>query len=109
MEANLTVIALSALLMWVYASRTGLIEPGALPVFPLLIFAISVLVTYWNSALGGNLFCLWGAFATPFLSHLAQTARLGQNAGEIIDGLRLMRMAILVSMEFGLLISDRIN
>ena len=42
MEANLTLITLSALLMWVYA---GLIEPGALthpiavesilPVFPL--------------------------------------------------------------------------
>jgi uncharacterized membrane protein len=83
MEANLTLIALSALLMWVYASRTGLIEPGALthsiavesiaPVFPLLIFAISLLVTFWNPALGGHL--LWGAFATPFLSHLARTAR----------------------------------
>ena len=83
MEANLTLIALSALLMWVYSSRTGLIEPGALthriavesivPVFPLLIFAISLLVTFWNPALGGNL--LWGAFATPFLSHLARTAR----------------------------------
>ena len=69
--------------MWVYSHRTGLIEPGALthpiavesivPVFPLLIFAISLLVTFWNLALGGNL--LWGAFATPFLSHLARTAR----------------------------------
>jgi uncharacterized membrane protein len=82
MEANLTLVALSALLMWVYAFRTGLIEPGALtdpiaesilPVFPLLIFAISLLVTFWNPALGGNL--LWVAFATPFLSHLARTAR----------------------------------
>jgi uncharacterized membrane protein len=85
MEANLTLIALSALLMWVYSYRTGLIEPGALthpiavesiaPVFPLLIFAISLLVTFWNPALGGNL--LWGAFATPFLSHLARTAYPG--------------------------------
>jgi TMEM175 potassium channel family protein len=85
MEANLTLIALSALLMWVYSYRTGLIEPGALthpiavesivPVFPLLIFAISLLVTLWNPALGGNL--LWGAFATPFLSHLARTAYPG--------------------------------
>jgi uncharacterized membrane protein len=83
MEANLTLIALSALLMWVYSSRTGLIEPGALthpiavesivPVFPLLIFAISLLVTFWNPALGGHF--LWGAFATPFLSHLTRTAR----------------------------------
>jgi hypothetical protein len=82
MEANLTLIASSALLMWVYASRTGLIEPGALthpiaesilPVFPLLVFVFSLLVTFWNPALGGNL--LWGAFATPFLSHLARTAR----------------------------------
>jgi uncharacterized membrane protein len=79
METNLTLIALSALLMWVYASRTGLIEPGTLTavesivsVFPLLIFAISLLVTFWNPALGGHL--LWGAFATPFLSHLARTA-----------------------------------
>jgi uncharacterized membrane protein len=82
MEANLTLIASSALLMWVYASRTGLIVPGALAhpiaesillVFPLLIFVFSLLVTFWNPALGGNL--LWGAFATPFLSHLARTAR----------------------------------
>jgi uncharacterized membrane protein len=83
MEANLTLIALSALLMWVYSYRTGLIEPGALthpiaiefivPVFPLLILTISLLVTFWNPNLGGNL--LWGAFATPFLSHLARTAR----------------------------------
>ena len=82
MEANLTLIASSALLMWVYASRTGLIEPGALthpiaesilPVFPLLIFVFSLLVTFWNPALGGNL--LWGAFATPFLSHLARNTR----------------------------------
>jgi uncharacterized membrane protein len=83
MEANLTLIALSGLLMWVYSYRTGLIEPGALthpiavefivPVFPLLIFAISLLVTLWNPAVGGNL--LWGAFATPFLSHLARTVR----------------------------------
>jgi hypothetical protein len=83
MEANLTLIALSALLMWVYSSRTGLIEPGALthpiavesivPVFPLLIFAISLLVTFWNPALGAKL--LWGAFATPFLIHLVRTTR----------------------------------
>lgn len=79
MEANLTLIALSALLMWVYASRTGLAlthpipVESILPVFALLIFAISLLVTFWNPALGGNL--LWGAFATPFLSHLARTAR----------------------------------
>ena len=81
--ANLTLIALSALLMWVFSSRTGLVEPGALthpialesivPVFPLVIFAISLLVTVWNPALGGKL--LWGAFATPFLIHLARTAR----------------------------------
>ena len=83
MEANLTLIALSALLMWVYSYRTGLIDPGVLthpiavefigPVFPLLILAISLLVTFWNPALGGNL--LWGAFATPFLIHLTRTAR----------------------------------
>ncbi|MGA8659986.1 MAG: TMEM175 family protein [Chthoniobacterales bacterium] len=83
MEANLTMIALSALLMWVYSYRTGLIEPGALthpiavesivPVFPLLIFAISLLVTSWNPVLGGKL--LWGAFVTPFLNHFARSAR----------------------------------
>jgi hypothetical protein len=78
--------------MWVYASRTGLIEPGTLtavesivPVFPLLIFAISLLVTFWNPALGGKL--LWGAFATPFLIHLARTARpAAKMQWEIIDG-----------------------
>jgi uncharacterized membrane protein len=82
LEANLTLIALCALLMWAYASRTGLIEAGALihpiavesigTVFPLLIFVVSLLVTFWNPALGGNL--IWGAFATPFLSYLARTA-----------------------------------
>jgi uncharacterized membrane protein len=81
MEANLTLIAMSALLMWVYASKSGLIEPGALthPIavesivlfFPLLVFAISLLVTFWNSALGGKL--LWGAVATPFLGHLVRS------------------------------------
>ena len=74
MEANLTLIALSGLLMWVYSYRTGLIEPGALthpiavesivPVFPLLIFAISLLVTFWNPNLGGNL--LWGRVCDAF-------------------------------------------
>jgi uncharacterized membrane protein len=88
MEANLTLIALSALLMWVYSQRTGLIEPGALthpiavesivPVFPLLIFAISLLVTFWNPVLGGHL--LWGAFATPFISH---TGRCRQSSARM--------------------------
>jgi TMEM175 potassium channel family protein len=83
MEANLTLIAMSAFLMWVYASKIGLIEPGALTrpiavesivlLFPLLVFAISLLVTFWNPALGGKL--LWGAVATPFLGHLVRTVR----------------------------------
>jgi uncharacterized membrane protein len=97
MEANLTLIALCALLMWVYSSRTGLIEPGActhpiavesiVPVFPLLIFAISQLVTFWNPALGGNL--LWGAFATPFSQPpRSNRSPCGENAGEIMVTLR---------------------
>ena len=95
LEANLTLIALSALLMWVYASRNGLIEPGGLThpiavesistVFPLLIFAISLLVTFWNPTLGGKL--LWGAFATPFSRPPGSNCSLcGENEGEQIDG-----------------------
>jgi uncharacterized membrane protein len=83
MEGNLTLISLFALLTWAYAAKNGLIERGALThplamepillVFPLLIFAISLLVTFWNPALGGKL--LWGAVATPFLGHLVRSVR----------------------------------
>jgi hypothetical protein len=69
--------------MWAYASKNGLIEPGAhthpiavepiMLVFPLLICAISLPVTFWNPALGGKL--LWGAVATPFLGHLVRNVR----------------------------------
>jgi hypothetical protein len=81
MGANLGLIALCGLLMWVHSYRTGLFEPGALthpvvvelvgPVFPVLVFAISLPVTLWNPALGAKLW--WSAFATPFLIHFART------------------------------------
>jgi uncharacterized membrane protein len=81
MGANLSLIALCGLLMWVYSYRNWLFEPGASthsvvvefigPVFPLLVFAISLLVTLWNPALSGKLW--WSAFATPFLIHFART------------------------------------
>ena len=83
MGANLMLIALCGLLMWIYSYRTGLFETGAIthpiavelvgPVFPLLVFAISLVVTLWTPLLGANL--LWGAFATPFLVHFARSAR----------------------------------
>jgi uncharacterized membrane protein len=82
MAANLTLIALCGLLMWVYSYQTGLFEPGALThsvvveligtVFPVLVFAISLLVTLWSPALGAKLW--WSAFATPLLVHFARTA-----------------------------------
>ena len=82
MGANLTLIGLCGLLMWVYSYHTGLFEAGALthavvveligPVFPVLVFAISLLVTLWNPVLGAKLW--WSAFATPFLLHFARTA-----------------------------------
>src|SRR6516162_7412183 len=83
MGANLMLIALCGLLMWIYSYRTGLFEPGAIthpvavelvgPVFPLLVFAISLVVTLWTPVLGNKLW--WGAFATPFLVHLARRTR----------------------------------
>jgi len=81
MAANLTLIALCGLLMWIYSYRTGLFKPGAFthsvvvefigPAFPLLIFAGSLFVTFWKPALGDKLW--WSAFATPFLVHFART------------------------------------
>lgn len=81
MGANLALIALCGLLMWIHSYRTGLFEPGALahpvvveligPVFPLLVFTISLPVTLWNPALSPKLW--WSAFATPFLVHFART------------------------------------
>jgi uncharacterized membrane protein len=83
MGANLTLIALCGLLMWIYSYRIGLFETGAIthpiavelvgPVFPLLIFTISLIVTLWTPVLGDKLW--WGAFATPFLVHLARRTR----------------------------------
>jgi uncharacterized membrane protein len=79
---NLTLIALCGALMWAYAHTAGLFEPGAFthsivveligPVFPLLVFAISLLVIFWNPALGHKLW--WSAFATPILILFARTA-----------------------------------
>jgi uncharacterized membrane protein len=83
MGANLTLIALCGLLMWIYSYRIGLFETGAIthpiavelvgPVFPLLIFIISLIVTLWTPVLGDKLW--WGAFATPFLVQLARRTR----------------------------------
>ena len=83
MGANLTLIALCGLLMWIYSYRTRLFEPGALmhpvalelvgPVFPLLVFATSLVVTLWTPVPGEKLW--WCAFATPFLVHLIRRAR----------------------------------
>jgi membrane protein implicated in regulation of membrane protease activity len=65
------------------AYRTGLFEPSAFthpvavelfgPVFPLLVFAISLLVTFWNPALADKL--SWSAFATLILIHFVRSAR----------------------------------
>lgn len=81
MGVNLMLIALCGLLVWVYSYRAGLFKPGAFthpvgvelvgPVFPLLIFAISLLVTLWNPAFGNKVW--WGAFATPLLIHLVRS------------------------------------
>jgi uncharacterized membrane protein len=83
MGATLMLIALCGLLMWIYSYRTGLFETGAIthpiavelvgPVFPLLVFAISLVVTLWTPVPGSKLW--WGAFATPFLVHFARSAR----------------------------------
>ena len=69
--------------MWIYSYRIGLFETGAIthpiavelvgPVFPLLIFTISLIVTLWTPVLGDKLW--WGAFATPFLVQLARRTR----------------------------------
>jgi len=82
MGANLMLTALGGLLMWIYSYRAGLFKPGAFthpvvvelvgPVFPLLIFAISLPVTLWNPAFGNKVW--WGAFATPFLIHFVRGA-----------------------------------
>jgi uncharacterized membrane protein len=79
---NLTLIALCGALMWAYAHAAGLFEPSAFthsivveligPVFPLLVFAISLLVIFWNPALGHKLW--WSAFATPILILFARIA-----------------------------------
>jgi hypothetical protein len=83
MGANLTLIALCGLSMWIYSYRIGLFETGAIthpiavelvgPVFPLLVFMFSLVVTLWTAVLGDKLW--WGAFATPFLVHLARRTR----------------------------------
>jgi uncharacterized membrane protein len=83
MGANLTLIALCGLLMWIYSYRIGLFETGAIthpiavelvgPVFPLLVFMFSLVVTLWTAVLGDKLW--WGAFATPFLVQLARRTR----------------------------------
>ena len=90
MGADLTLIALCGLLMWIYSYRTGLFEPGAIthpvavelvgPVFPLLVFAISLVVTLWAPVLGNKLW--WGAFATPFVIHFARSAWSAANTPE---------------------------
>jgi uncharacterized membrane protein len=82
MGANLMLTALGGLLMWIYSYRAGLFKPGAFthpvwvelvgPVFPLLIFAISLPITFWNPAFGNKIW--WGAFATPFLIHFVRGA-----------------------------------
>ena len=76
MGANLTLIALCGLLIWVYSYQTGLFEPDALihpiapeligRVFALVVFALSLLVAFWDPFLGSRLW--WGAFATLLLS-----------------------------------------
>ena len=83
MGAYLMLIALCGLLMWIYSYRTRLFERGAImhpvalelvgPVFPLLVFATSLVVTLWTPVPGEKLW--WCAFATPFLVHLIRRAR----------------------------------
>jgi uncharacterized membrane protein len=90
MGANLALIALCGLLMWVHSYQTGLFEPGALthpavvelvgPVFPLLVFAISLPVTFWNPALSAKLW--WSAFATPFLVYFARSVSTAKKTQE---------------------------
>jgi uncharacterized membrane protein len=83
MGMNLALIALAGLLMWIYCYRKSLFESVAVgrsiavelvgPIFPLLVFAISLVVTLWTPILGDKLW--WGAFATPFLVHLTRRPR----------------------------------
>jgi TMEM175 potassium channel family protein len=83
MGMNLALIALAGLLMWIYCYRKSLFESVAVgrsiavelvgPIFPLLVFAISLVVTLWTPVLGDKLW--WGAFATPFLVHFTRSAR----------------------------------
>ena len=71
------IFAAAMTLLGIYASRTKLIEAGALahpiaiesivPVFPLLIFAISLLVTFWKT--------LWlSAASIPYPARLRAVA-----------------------------------
>ena len=88
MGMNLALIALAGLMMWTYCYRKRLFESVAVGhsiavalighVYPLLVFAISLAVTLWTPVLGDKLW--WGAFATPFLIHLAQGARSAAEA-----------------------------
>ena len=88
MGMNLALIALAGLMMWIYCYCKRLFESAAVGrsiavglaghVFPLLVFAISLAVTLWTPVLGDKLW--WGAFATPFLIHLAQGARSAAEA-----------------------------
>jgi hypothetical protein len=78
MGANLTLIALCGLLMWIYSYRTGLFETEAIthpiavelvgPVFPLLAFALSLVVTLWAPVLGDK---LWWAHLRPLFSSIS--------------------------------------
>jgi uncharacterized membrane protein len=82
MGVNLLLIHLSGLLMWLYCCGNRLFESDAFahpiaielvgPIFPLVIFALSLVVTLWTSIPGDRLW--WGAFATPFVVHLARAA-----------------------------------
>lgn len=91
MGTNLALIALAGLVMWIYCHHKRLFESAAVGrstvvglvghVFPLLVFAISLVVTLWTPVLGDKLW--WGAFATPFLIHLAQGARAAAEAQAI--------------------------
>jgi uncharacterized membrane protein len=84
MGANLSLIALAGLLMWIYCYHNRLFESVAVgrlivigSVFPLLVFAISLMITLWTPILGDKLW--WGAFATPFLVHFARRSACDKN------------------------------
>jgi len=83
LEGNLTLISLANASLWLYALgrlMLALPSPGlrgvwlqlVAVIFPVLVFALSLLIMVWKPTLGPRLSVC--AFATPLISHLAGRA-----------------------------------